>query len=363
MTNDALVYEFAGLRFSPFGSILENTTSGKKIKLTQTHCHFLSALISKSPDVAEYDELRRKIWVQYSEMSESLKHLMQATKRDLIGVLKHEEFPCDFIEVKAGKGYRIKTPVVIVSENTVSSENIPSEQNSAFDANETAFAKAATLTDSSSENLENLEKRKFTAYKLVASLFYGALFWLGLLLETAYQFDRYGAAALWLGVPIIAWNGAVMFAALASAQAEFVKRPAYWSGAVFLIVGAGLSCLAVSLFLPFEPVTAARFQTQPAFAAFLKNVLIYFLPLGVFYIFTPFYMVCRASREKVQKVLSNLFGLLFLAVIFSLFSTFYLLDNLLLSPFHGLFVTIVVLRFIIYFGLGLACLLWAKTRN
>ena len=357
MTNDALVYEFAGLRFSPVGSILENTASGKKIKLTQNHCHFLLTLILKSPEIAEYDELRQKVWVQYAKMSESLKHLMQATKRDLIGVLRHEEFPCDFIEVAAGKGYRIKTPVVIVSENIVSSENIPSEQNSAFDTIETAFAKSAALSDSRSE------KRKFTAYKIVASFFYGALFWLGLLLETAYQFDRYGAAALRLGISLVIGNGAVMFAALTSAQSELTKRSAYWLGAAFLIVGAGLSCLAISLFLPFEPITVARFQTQPAFAAFLKNVLIYFLPLGVFFVFAPFYYVCRRKNDKIQTVLSNLFGLLFLTAVYSVFSTFYLLDNLLPSPFHGWFVVLIFLRFICYFGLGLACLLWAKSQT
>jgi DNA-binding winged helix-turn-helix (wHTH) protein len=356
MTNDALVYEFAGLRFSPFGSILENTASGKKIKLTQNHCHFLSALIVKSPEIAEYDELRRKIWVQYAEMTDSLKHLIQATKRDLVRVLRHEEFPCDFIEAAAGKGYQIKTPVKIVSENIISSKNIFSGQDSAFDSNGEVVAKAVELTDSSSE------KWRFAAYRFVASIFYGTLFWLALLLEIAYQFDRYGADALWFGVPLIAGNGAVMFAALASAQAALIERSTYWIGATFLIVGAVLSCLAISLFLPFEPITAAGFQTQPAFAAFLKNVLIYFLPLGVFYIFTPFYLICRATRDKLQKILSNLFGLLFLTVIYSLFSTFYLLDNLLPSPFHGLFVTIVFLRFIVYFGLALACLLWAKSR-
>ena len=84
MITDATVYEFAGLRFSPFVSILKNISSGKKIKLTQTHCHFFLTIVLRSPEIVEYDELRRKVWVQYPEMTESLKHTMQVTKRDFV---------------------------------------------------------------------------------------------------------------------------------------------------------------------------------------------------------------------------------------------------------------------------------------
>lgn len=346
-------YEFAGLRFSPVHSILENTATRKKIKLTQTYCHFLLALVEKSPDVAEYNEIRRKVWVQYAEMSESLKHLIQETKRGLVKILKHEGFPFNFIEPVAGKGYVVKTLVKIISETK------------GFAAAEKSLSDSLSVTGLNESGSKFIKEKSYVAYKLAASAFYGLLFWLGLLLETAYQFDRFGATAIWLGLPLTAWNGTVMFLALSSAEKSFFKnyRPKFWLGACLLISGAILSCLAMFFFLPFEAITAARFQTQPAFAAFLKNALIYFLPLGIFYVFTPLYLTRQNLNKKFSNVLPNLFGLLFLVLIYSLFSTFYLLDNLLTSPFHGLFVTLVFLRFIVYFGLGAACLLWAKAKS
>ena len=216
----------------------------------------------------------------------------------------------------------------------------------------------SVCADSSSEISES---RKFTSYKLVSASFYGLLFSLALFLETAYQFDRYAASALWIGVVLTIWNGAAMFVALTSAQKETGKNPAFRFGVFTLIMAAGFSCAAISLFLPFEPITVARFQTQPAFAAFLKNVFLYFLPLGIFFIYAPFFLLSTAP-EKLKNVLRNLFGILFLVVVYSFISTFYLLDRLEIGQFHNLFVVLTFLRFIVYFGLALSSLLWVKAR-
>lgn len=355
MTNDFIIYEFAGLKFSPFDALLENTATSKKIKLTQTHCHLLLAIVQKSPEIISYDELRRKVWVQYAEMSESLLHNIHVTKRGLVKVLKDENFPSNFIKTKAAKGYQLTVTVSIVSENQNETEDFAEFQKTQFQP-EISFA-------DSSEKVETFEKKKSGAlFKTISALFYGSLFALGLLLEIAYQFDRYGVTAVKILLPLMFWNSAIMFAALSFAEKTLLenKRTAFLSGVSLLIGGAVVSCMAMAFFLPFEAITAARFQTQPAFAAFLKNVLIYFLPLGVFCVFTPFFLVRHSYKQILQTILPNLFGLLFLALIYSLFSTFYLLDNLLPSEFHGLFVTLAFLRFIIYFGLGAACLLWTK---
>jgi hypothetical protein len=127
----------------------------------------------------------------------------------------------------------------------------------------------------------------------------------------------------------------------------------------------------MSYFLPAEPITAARFQTQPAFAAWLKNALVYFLPLGVFFILLPFQIVRArqidfAPAGSSPAVLINLrpvhlFALWLVALIYSALTTFYLLDNLRPGRFHNLFVSLVFLRFFVYFGLGLLCFFWFKT--
>lgn len=371
MINDLLIYEFADLRFSSFNSILENTANGKKIKLTQTHCHFLLAVIQKSPEIIEYDELRQKVWVQYAEMSKSLRHLIQATKRDFVKLLKYEDFPSDFIESQPKKGYRLNAPVVQISEENTTRDNFDSAEDFPI------FAENSAFQDSSQISREmSAPKNPHFIFTTIAALFYGLLFWLALLLETAYQFDRYGKTALWLGLPLIVWNGGIMFAALNQKFRQ--NRHSFWLGAGLLVCGAVLSCLAVSFFLPNAPVTAARFQSQPAFAAYLKNALIYFLPLGVIFILIPFHFIC-VQQNLVSNLNKNdlffwnkgainlrplhLFGLWLLAVMYAIFPTFYLLDNLLVGQYHSLFVTLAFLRFFVYFSLGLACLLWYKSQR
>ena len=220
--------------------------------------------------------------------------------------------------------------------------------------------------------LQTSSNRYHWAFITSASLLYGLLFWTALLLEIAYQFDCFGTNALWLGFPLVLWIAAASFAGLTLTEnlVRREKRSAFFVGLAFFVGGTIAACLAMSYFLPNEPITAANFQTQPAFAAFLKNSLIYFLPLGVAFILIPFHFVCvqetglsktSLSSEAASSVSSSgainlrpsfLFGLWLFAAVYSIISTFYLLDNLLPEQFHNLFVTLVFLRFFL-FQLGL----------
>ncbi|MBS1796707.1 MAG: helix-turn-helix domain-containing protein [Acidobacteria bacterium] len=332
----SVMYEFAGLRFAPLGAVVEYAATGRKIRLTQTQAHFLLTLLAAAPEVVGYDELRQNVWVQYPEMSDSLKHLIQETKRGLAKTLKNEGFPHNFIEPVAGRGYRIRIPVAALPEKTPDEpEPEPSPAGS---------------------------EKNYTVFKLAASFFYGALFLLGLLVQTAYQFDRYAAGSFRLAIPLILWNGGVMLTALSLAERRRPgsERTLFAAGVGLVIAGAVVTCLAMNFFLPSETLTPTRFQEPSALAGFVRDALIFNLPLGVFYVFVPFYLVSRRPFENFSNLFPNFAGVFCLVLIYSIVTTFNLLGQLLPAPFHGLFVTVVFLRFIVFFGLGGGVLLWAK---
>lgn len=376
MSNLSLSYEFAGLRFSPEAMQLEVLESGDKINLTPTHCRFLLVLLKTAPETVTFEHLRQSVWTNQIKTDESLKRLIQTTKGDFVKSLKQLNVETDFIEPVTGEGYRLIAPITIDNNfsNTSNFAALKPFSVKEFPTDENEFT---NVSQTKYKNYKNGFFGQHAAFVLLASVFYGLLYWLALLLEIAYQFDFYGTQSLQIGLPLVLWIGGTMFFGLRSAENLVCQknRFGFLAGLAFLFGGTFLACLALSFFLPNEPITAARFQSQPAFAAFVKNSLIYFLPLGVVFILIPFHYVCvrenpifsdGETESTAQKNIINLrfaflFGLWLLALAYSIFSTFYLLDNLLPAPFHALFVVLAFLRFFVYFGLSLACLLWYKS--
>jgi hypothetical protein len=91
-----------------------------------------------------------------------------------------------------------------------------------------------------------------TVFISLASVFYGILVGIGLLLECAYQFDKYGWNVARMIPPIFFVNVAAMFASLTVAGSILPGRveSAFGSGLVFLVVGAVTSCVLASFVLP-----------------------------------------------------------------------------------------------------------------
>lgn len=117
------------------------------------------------------------------------------------------------------------------------------------------------------------------------------------------------------------------------------------------------------------PITQATFQAQPALAAFVKNALVYFLPLGFFFLLCPFYFVV-AAELKSQAIISAM-DIIFIkpkvlliislgGILYSLITTFYMLDNLQPGKYHGRFVSLIFMRFLVFFGLAVGSTLWYK---
>jgi hypothetical protein len=104
------------------------------------------------------------------------------------------------------------------------------------------------------------------------------------------------------------------------------------------------------------------------------------LPLAVVFLVLPFHQIASVvhqirkrepNRANVQLELTptplndlliikprTLGVLLFAAGVTSLVLTFHLLDNLKAGPYMNRFTLLAMLRLVLYFGLGIECLLW-----
>jgi DNA-binding winged helix-turn-helix (wHTH) protein len=212
---------------------------------------------------------------------------------------------------------------------------------------------------------------------------YALLYSIALMLEVAYEFDRYGARALQLVPPVFVWIFSTSMAGLELDRRK--TRQGKATGLVFsliIFVAAGvLLYWALGYFLPGEPITKAYFQTYSARAAFLKDVY-YFVPLGVIFLALPFHFVVSMGRalqaEGSAREADLLFSdrtsavpmgaiyvkvswlgiLLSSAAMVSMPLTAHLIENLKSDPYMGLFIELLQWRVVVYFALGLECLIW-----
>jgi DNA-binding winged helix-turn-helix (wHTH) protein len=220
-------------------------------------------------------------------------------------------------------------------------------------------------------------------YVLCASAIYAAYFGVALLVEIAYQFDRYGST----GKPVAMLFSCFIFLSSLLGLSLGTKRTVsgkpgglVLSGSV-LVLAAAAALIGACIFLPAEPITEAKFQTFTAQAAYLKD-LCYIVPLGLIYLVTPFHFVVAMERElrsEASVLAINLlngdkpsasprgtvflrvwFLLLFLILMlaYSLIARAHLFDNLKEGPHMSLFQSLIHVRIILFFGLAILCLVW-----
>lgn len=220
-------------------------------------------------------------------------------------------------------------------------------------------------------------------YVLSASSLYAAYFGVAVLVEIAYQFDRYQSWVKWFA-PLISCFVFVCSVLGMSAGAKRTlagKRGGLLLSGSVLVLAAAIALAAACGFLPAEPVTDASFQTFTAQAAYLKD-LCYIVPLGLIFLIMPFHFIVAMQRELQRKdpvLAANLLtgakpaaapaGTVFLRIWFllllltgmmaySLIGRGHLFDNLKPGPYMSLFQNLIHVRMIIFFGLAILCLAW-----
>lgn len=220
-------------------------------------------------------------------------------------------------------------------------------------------------------------------HALSASLLYAALYAIALLVEVAYQFDRYGRAARMVALAAAGWIFVTSLAGLGADWSLTMRgsnRGLAASVGVFL-TAAAILFVASCLFLPAEPITQSVRQAYTAQAAYLKTIG-YFIFLKFIFLLLPFHFVLVMQRElkagRHRNALALLIGnklavsprgafflrLGVLALIFaviigiSVFLHHNLMDHLRPAPYMNLFSNLILVRLILYYMLAGECLAW-----
>jgi hypothetical protein len=220
-------------------------------------------------------------------------------------------------------------------------------------------------------------------HALLVCALYAALYAVALVVEIAYQFDRYRRAGVPLAVAIFLW---IFLTALAGLAVDWRRTLAgrhdgfkYATG-IFLLAAA-VAFLSACFFLPGHSITELNWQAYTAQAAYLKT-LGYFIILALLFLLPPFHFVLAMQRELSagrQQLACGLLsgaplsatpkgaiflrfwvlaGLLVLVIAISLFLHHNLMSNLKPSPYQNLFSNFILLRLLLYYALGAECLLW-----
>ena len=221
-------------------------------------------------------------------------------------------------------------------------------------------------------------------YICLVSGLYALLCAEAVILETAYQYDRYGAKAI-LGAGIVFCF--VLAAFFSAAVVDWRRTAQNRSGGLFLCMTVVYGSIALLQFglrwvLPTAAITEQVLrQPWSAQSAYLKNVVMYFLPMATLYVLLPFHFVLALQRELAANrhgpVLALLTGerlatapgavylrvgwlaaALFVAALLSVVMTQDLFDHLKTSPYKNLFMQLALGRTLLLFGIALLCLLW-----
>jgi hypothetical protein len=221
-------------------------------------------------------------------------------------------------------------------------------------------------------------------HAIAATTLYSLLYAEAVFLELAYQFDRFEIVAWNLAGWALLWIAGTTLASLHLAcRTQQCEKPASLAGPGLLLVGSALALqIMLSPFLPATPVTQAAIHTYSGQAAYLKDILIYFLPVGLVFMLAPFHFVAAVQRQMssgrhadvlrlligdrraatpsgaVYLTMRWLVGLVLGAGAASLWLTSHLFDNLKSGSHTNLFMQLAYGRALLWFGLALWCVWW-----
>ena len=203
------------------------------------------------------------------------------------------------------------------------------------------------------------------------------------LMEIAYQCDRFGLFA-WTAAPVaFLWMaGAIVTALVADWKLTGSGRTSGLAASiVVLLSAAALQYLVLRPSLPAYPITEATFQTWTAQAAYLKDT-VYTVAFAALFTLLPFHFIVTMQRElqggRHRMAFELLTGgrfavaplrspyirpwllvvLLLGGAIYSILSTAHLLEALKVTEYSNLFILTIQIRWLLFLALGLEGLAW-----
>lgn len=348
-------------------------TNGTPVSLPPKAFELLLVLVENSGSLVTKNDLLEIVWQDVSVEEGNIPYNVSLVRK----ALGDNAAAPRYVATVSKLGYRFIAPVKGLTE----SPNSPPATNTEIE-NNPSYLQEATL-DPTSGRLLSSPLRNHVWHLLAVCVLYALYYSVAFMLEVAYKYETYGARALSITPLIFLWVMGTSLVGLGGGLRRTSRGST--SGILFslsIFIGAGLMLyLVFGLFLPNYAITQASFQTYPAQAAFLKNIY-YVLPLVVLFVVLPFHLIVANERElqngiwrtglelhrKSRSAASPvgvdylktwwLAGILLGTFCVALLGTAHLFENLQPSPNSGLFIQLAQWRFLLYFLLGLECILW-----
>jgi len=364
-----ILYEFDGFQLDPVKQ--QFFRDGILVHLPPTPFDLLLVFVQNPGRDFTRDELIERVWKgAFVDPKTFDVHL--STVRKVLGEPKR----APRYLIKTSDGYRLVLEVrkvIGAKESSAESERASS-----------LTAETSTRKETKSEQFTFVMGKPVT-HTLISCSMYSALYAVAVPLEVAYQFRQFGPAALKI-VPLV--FGGILVSSIVTLSLDrkliFKDKTSGLVVSILLFIVCAAALLgALYFFLPSSPVTESKLQTYPAQAAYLKDES-YFVILAIFFLLIPFHFVTTMEREMANgnhravlglltgdKLIAPpksaiyprlwvLAGLLLVFFIMSVAMTARLLDNLRPNPYQNLFVQLVYLRGLLFFGLGIECLAWYR---
>jgi DNA-binding winged helix-turn-helix (wHTH) protein len=366
-------YEFDGFRIDTVKGNLN--LNGELRPLRPTPFRLLVVLVENRGAVLTKEDLFKKVWANTVVTDANLDVALTAVRKALG---ESARVPKNII--KDRDGYRFVAKVREVTDSAIEPIEERVESSAAQPVGNSGSALPEISAVAGDGKVLAFSGRWHIA---VSSALYGVLFSVALLLEVAYQWNRMGRTALRLILPVFIWGTLTSVIGLKLDQrlTSQGKSTGLLFSVLCFLVGAAILLAGLSFFLPAVPITESSLQTYPAQAAYLKDAF-YFLLLSFFFLLLPFHFIVTAKHQvalgREKEILGLLTGnklslapggtvypkLWALALLLCAFAaisiamTSNLLDHLSPSPYRNLFTQLVYVRALIYFTLGIECLIW-----
>lgn len=365
------LYEFGPFVLNAAEHLLIN--NGTPVSLPPKAFDLLVVLVENDGSLVTKDDLLKIVWQDMSVEEGNIPYSVSLVRK----ALGDNAASPRYVATVSKLGYRFIAPVKGLTE---SPDGHPATKNEI--ENNASYVQEETLDPTSGLSLSS-PLRSPVWHFLAVSVLYALYYSVAFMLEVAYEYETYGIRALSITPLIFLWAMGTSLLGLGGGL-RWTSRGST-SGILFslsIFIGAGLILyLVLGLFLPNNAITQASFQTYPAHGAFLKSVY-YVLPLVVIFVVLPSHLVAAKEsallNEKWRRGLDlprnsrsadSVVGALYLrtwwlAVILlvtfciALLGTAHLVENLQASPNSSLFIQLAQWRFLLYFLLGLECILW-----
>ena len=369
---------------------------GQEIPLPPKAFAVLLLLVRNAGRVVTKDEINREVWGDVSVEEQNIPvniHLARKAIGDNV------DSPTYIVTV-ARLGYRFVAPVVI--KERVTSTLVPAEVESPALTEASAQSTSTTGDVTSSVSREEAPDRSTNLWRLLRSALaedgwflltscslYALLYAVALFVEVAYQFDSHAASAVKVAPFVFLWVWITSIASLIACRLLTSTGRSYSLVLSILLFVASSLLLYVSMgsILPNVPITRALFQSYPAHGAYFKSIT-HFFPLAVIFWVVPYQFVIAARTQvrsgrasQIRELLTGdrygtapagtvflqvkwLGVLLMVAAAASIYATAHLMDNLVPTQYTSMFTQLIQWRLILYFALGVICLLWyARSLN